>query len=153
MPSPNPPSRSPSTRDRRRARGVTLIELMIAVAVVAILAAIAFPSYQEQVRKSRRNAAQTVMLEVAQKQNQLYLDARRFSAAADAAALAAAPLRVAVPNNVSAFYTLSVTAANPADAAATFTVTAAPSGTQTSDSCGTLTVNQAGVKTPATGCW
>lgn len=126
---------------------------MIAVAVVAILAAIAYPSYQDQVRKSRRNAAQAVMLDVAQKQNQLYLDVRRFSAAADAAAIAAAPLRVAVPTSVSSHYTLSVTAANPADAAATFTVTAVPSGTQSSDSCGTLTVNQAGARTPATGCW
>jgi type IV pilus assembly protein PilE len=126
---------------------------MITVAVVAILAAIAYPSYLEQVRKSRRNAAQAVMLDVAQKQNQLYLDVRRFSAAADAAAIAGAPLRVAVPTSVSAYYTLSVTAANPADAAATFTVTAVPTGSQANDSCGTLTVNQGGVKTPATGCW
>jgi prepilin-type N-terminal cleavage/methylation domain-containing protein len=39
-------------------RGVTLLELMIVAAVVAILAAIAYPSYQDQVRRSRRAKAQ-----------------------------------------------------------------------------------------------
>ena len=50
----------------RSVRGFTLIELMIAVAIVGILAAIAYPSYTEQVRKSKRADAESVMLETAQ---------------------------------------------------------------------------------------
>ena len=51
---------------RRSARGFTLIELMIAVAVVAILASIAYPSYMDSVRKSRRGQAKADLVELAQ---------------------------------------------------------------------------------------
>ena len=52
--------------NRRKTLGFTLIELMIAVLVIAILAAIAYPSYQNQVRKARMSQAQADMLELAQ---------------------------------------------------------------------------------------
>ena len=133
--------------------GFTLIELMIVVAVVSILAAIAYPAYQDQIRKSRRASAQSVMLQVAQKEMQLLLDARRYAAAANAAAIAAAPINVAIDAKLATLYSFSVTATNTAGAQPTFTVTAIPQGTQSSDSCGTLTVNHLGAKTPASGCW
>lgn len=56
-----------ASRFRNRARGFTLIELMIVVAVVAVLAAIAIPSYQDQVRKSRRGQAKADLVELAQR--------------------------------------------------------------------------------------
>lgn len=145
---------SPLRRPRRvAARGVTLIELMIAVAVVAILASIAYPAYQDQVRKSRRSAAQAVMMEVAQKQMQIFLDRRSYAAATNTAAIQGAPLRVAVDSAVSSYYDLSVTVTTPSNAPPTFTVTAAPKGAQASDKCGTMTIDQVNAKTPATGCW
>ena len=52
---------------RGRPRGFTLIELMITVAVVAILAAIAFPSYATYVKKSRRGDAEATLMDIAQR--------------------------------------------------------------------------------------
>lgn len=61
-------SPAPATTARNRARGFTLIELMIAVVVVAILAAIALPSYLDSVRKSRRSEAASSLMQVQQAQ-------------------------------------------------------------------------------------
>ena len=66
-------------------RGFTLIELMIAVAVVGILAAIAYPSYQEHVRKARRADAQTALLELAQFMERHYTANGRYLTTAGAA--------------------------------------------------------------------
>lgn len=48
-------------------QGISLLELMIALAIVAILTAIAYPSYQEQIRKSRRTDARTALLDLGAK--------------------------------------------------------------------------------------
>ena len=64
----------------REDKGFTLIELMIVVAVVGILAAIAYPSYLDSVRKSRRADAQAALTELAQKQEALYARTASYSA-------------------------------------------------------------------------
>ena len=143
----------PGPRCRLATRGMTLIELLIALAVLAILASLAYPAFQDQIRKSRRSAAQAAMMEVAQKEMQLLLDRRSYAAAADVTALRAAPLNVAVDSAVATHYELAVTATNPSNAPPTFTVTATPKGGQAADACGTMTLDQAGAKTPASGCW
>jgi type IV pilus assembly protein PilE len=133
-----------------RSKGFTLIEVMITVAIVGILAAIAYPSYLEQVRKSRRADAQSMLMNVGTRQQQMLLDTRSY-------ATTAAALNVTVPSQIAAYYTLTVSA--PAGTPPTFTATATPQGDQVHDRCGTLGVDNAGTKTALkggaapTGCW
>jgi type IV pilus assembly protein PilE len=126
-----------------KVRGFTLVEMMIVVAVVAILAAIALPSYQSHLRKSKRAEAQAFMMAFAARQQQLMVDTRAFGSSISA-------VGIPVPANVSASYTLSM----PAPGTADFTLTLTPNADQASEKCGTLAIDQNGTKTAATaGCW
>ena len=88
----------------RRRHCFSLIELLIAVVVVAILTAIAFPSYQGYMRKGSRAAAQALLIDVANRQTQYLLDARNY--AVGPGALAA--LNMTLPTEVASFYTIAV---------------------------------------------
>ena len=128
-------------------RGFTLIELLITVAVVAILAAVAMPSYREHVRKSKRAEAQSYLMAVAARQQQFLVDTRAFAATLTA-------VGVPVPSNVAATYDLAIAVVD--GPPPTFSITAAPkAGTdQTQERCGTLSINQAGAKGAALpSCW
>ena len=85
----------------RRTGGFTLIELMITVVVVAILAAIAYPSYLSYLVRSNRAAAQSALMDIAQREQQYLLDARAY-------APDLATLNVALPPAVSAHYTVAI---------------------------------------------
>lgn len=122
----------------KKDRGFTLIEILIVVVVVAILVAIAWPSYQTQLRKGRRADAQGFMLDLANREQQYLLDARSY--AVGGTALSA--LNVTVPSTVSPYYTVTVAAGA---ATPSFLITAAPTGIQAAD--GTLTLDNTGAKT------
>jgi type IV pilus assembly protein PilE len=124
-----------------RQRGFTLIELMITVVIVAILASVALPAYQEQVRRGHRAAAQTEMMDIANRQQQFLLANRAY---ADKAALEGSGY--ALPSELANRYGYAI-AVNNAATPPTFTITFTPSGSQTSD--GALVLNSAGVKTRA----
>ena len=132
------PGQGPGSAPRRR--GFTLIELMITVAIVAILAAVAYPAYTSHVRKGHRAAAQSHLMDLAQKQVQYLLDNRAYAATE-------AALNVTAPTNVSNNYDIGfVVVAGPPP---TYTITAAPKVGSAQAADVTLTLNQAGQKTPA----
>jgi len=125
-------------------RGFTLIELMVAAGVVAILAAIAYPSYMAQMVKSRRASAETTLLDIAQRQQQYLLDVRGY--AADVTTL-----KATVPSNVSTFYTVTIDPL-PAGPPPTFTARAVPIAGTAQAGDVTLTIDNTGAKTPV-GTW
>lgn len=137
--------RGPSIMGKRTAAGFTLIEVMVVVAIVGILASIALPSYLEHQRKARRAAGAACVSAVAQAMERHYTTALTYTTAP-----AVATLDDRCEPEVLTFYNIGRNNL----AAKTYTITAAPFGRQNGDTCGTLSLNQAGVKTPGTaGCW
>ena len=117
--------------------GFTLIELMVTVVIVAILAAVAYPSYTRYVIKTNRSAAQSFMLGLANKEEQHLLDARQYTSTVTDL--------MTVPADVSKNYTISIaTGSTPP----TYTITATPTGSQASNDteCKNLTLTQDGTK-------
>lgn len=124
---------------RRPHSGFTLIELMITVAIVAILAAVALPSYQQYVIRANRAAAQSEMMDIANRQQQFFLANRSY-------ATTLAALNYTLPSDLTGRYTAGINANNAATPP-NFTITFTAQGAQSSD--GNLTLNNQGAKTPA----
>lgn len=124
---------------RRRGWGFTLMELMITVAIVAILAAIALPSYRQYVIRTNRVAAQAQMMDIANREEQ-YLLANRAYASKDVLTASGYSL----PDEVSKNYSYDITLGT--SAAPSFTITFTAIGPQASD--GPLSLTNAGVKSP-----
>lgn len=120
----------------RRAGGVTLIELMVVVTIIAILAAIALPNYRQYVIRGHRSAAQSQMMDIANREQQFLLMNRAY---ADRATLEANGYQL--PTEVGEKYDWDVVPVG-----TFFTITLTPKGAQASD--GPLTLDSAGNKTP-----
>lgn len=133
--------------------GFTLIEVMIVVAIVGILAAIAYPSYQEHVRKAKRADAQTALMELSQFMERHYTSHGRYlKANGDAPDL---PFDAA-PKDGSKSYDLAFAENSPT--ASSYVLEATPTASMANDSCGTLTLSNTGAKGQDAGaslaeCW
>lgn len=133
-----------------RHRGFTLIELMIAVAIVAILTMIAYPSYTSHLRKGHRSEAQAYMMDIAQREQQYFTDNRSF--AVDGATTAAAQLSASPPPaDLTSYYTITTTVP-PGTATPSFVITATPVAGSSQASDGSLSIDNTGAKTPS-GNW
>ncbi|CCG94227.1 MULTISPECIES: type IV pilin protein [Marinobacter] len=127
--------------------GFTLVELMIAVAIIAIIAAIALPLYQNQVEQTRRTTAQADLLELAQWMERRYSNGFDYRDGGNNPVL---PFTQS-PQTGTAFYNISFSVNATRD---TYTLQAVPTGAQANDDCGTLTLNDEGVRGAAqAGCW
>jgi type IV pilus assembly protein PilE len=121
--------------ERRSSAGFTLVEVMVVVVIIAVLAAIALPSYQDSVRKATRRAAQAFMLDVANREQQYFLDTRSF-ATGDQATFSTA-LKIAIPKDTEGKYSYKVDSI--AGPPLCFTITATAEGSQEVDGPLTLT--------------
>jgi type IV pilus assembly protein PilE len=119
-------------------RGFTLIELMITIAIIAILMSVALPSYRESVQRGDRASARAVLLEAQQYMERFYAvnDAYNQDKAGVAVAL---PARLQTAPVEAPKYNIAISAS----AANSYTLTATPIA---ADKCGNLTLTNAGVK-------
>lgn len=133
--------------------GFSLIELMIAVAIIGFLAAIALPSYQDSVRKSKRAEGKAALLDLQNRMERYFIDKNSYANACVAGgSCTAADQVLASANTEHSYYTISISA----KAQNSYTLLATP--TFTDAKCGNLSVTNTGVKAETgtgsvTDCW
>lgn len=141
-------------------RGFTLIELLVAIAIVGLLAAIAYPSYIDQVIESRRNAGKSALLQVADRQEQYFMDNKRYAADLTRLGYGADPVTLdeqgaeVDAGSTERLYQVSLTDVTPT----TFTLQATPQlwQAQKDTDCGALSLTSEGQRGQAgasNDCW
>lgn len=130
-----------------KTHGFTLVELLVTVAVIAIIASIAYPSYQEQIKKTRRSEAKAALMDACAKAERHYTQFGNYAGT------------IAIPATTeNGFYTINLvpgTSASPQ----TFLITATREGQQADDKCGNFTIDQAltrgvvGASLDVETCW
>ena len=125
----------------RKVRGFTMVEIIIAVAIIGILMAIAVPSYLEHLRKGRRADAEGFLADVANRQQQYILDARTYAVGGTALD----ELKATPSQTVKDFYDVTVTPSAPTNPP-TFVITATPISSKSQVADGILSINEQGQK-------
>ena len=129
-------------------RGITLIELMVVVVIVGILAAVAYPNYQEFTDRAKRNEARAALLRLATNQERFYLNNNTFTDDLTDLGFASTP-KAETENG---YYEIEVTSADASNFSATATYLR---GGNEAGKCLTYTIDGRGTKTsdPDTNCW
>ncbi len=144
----------------RRQRGITLLELMIVCAIVALISSFAYPSYMRYVTNSKRTAATSALLQVAQRQQQFFMDNKTYANDLTSLGFGANPWVISdegkssVAGDPDSVYSISLSNVG----TTTYTITAAPLHAQQErdTQCASLTLDQAGTRAASTGndgCW
>ena len=140
--------------------GFSLIELMIALAVIGILAGLALPAYQQQIVKTRRSLAKGELMAVVARQEQYFINHKQYAASLDLLGYAANPYAMDASGNdvglsaAGRIYKIELESIS----LWSFSVRAIPQLNQVKDKhCGTLTLTSAGAKSASLGvlnrCW
>ena len=147
---------------RRSQGGFTLIELMIAVAIIGILLRLAYPAYMNSTKKARRADAKTALVDLAQREERYMATTNQYTTSAPAlgystTSTVTASSPMSVLSGSAAYYTLEVVTSGPSS----FTATAKPTtagGQNTDTLCGYFQLTEAGVQRiggtgNVTDCW
>ena len=131
-------------------RGFSLIELMIVVAILAIVSTWAYSSYRETVLKSHRAEGIGELLIIADRLERYFINQGTYAGAS----LGTSPGDIHSASSENGYYDFDI----PSTTTIAFTITAAPQGTQADDTkCGTFTYNSIGTKTASgslgAACW
>ncbi len=86
---------------RRRQPGFSLVELIVAVAIIGILTAVAIPAYKDYLIRANKSAAKAVLMEIASRQEQYIMKAGNYGSVAD--------LNYTIPTEVSTYFDISLT--------------------------------------------
>jgi type IV pilus assembly protein PilE len=140
----------------KKVNGFTLIEMMIVIAVLGILAAVAYPSYMEYVRKSNRTEAKTELMDVAARLQRCYTSYARFDDDVNCAVYKDLTDGNGIDTRGKHFYNITIAALAGGSTRTTYELTAvavkSPQTADTANGCEVLTLAHTGIRGPEV-CW
>ena len=147
-------------RSRVRQKGVTLLEMMVVMVILAIIVAYAYPSYTQFIVRAKRNAGTSMLLQIANRQQQCFMNNKQYSTTLAGLGFAADPFMITddgtfcAAGDADRLYSFALSNAT----ATTYTVTAEPQLRQADKdmACANLTLTHTGLKGNSAGgtkCW